>query len=139
GGIFFGTERVDAGRGARNEVRDAVAPLWQTDVVLGTNRLGHQPRLIEQLPEPVRIAGKVMADGRRSHPRIDADEQDANRRTDTILKHAIWNLEFGIWNSERGSYNAGVNWLFKEEPTHYSYDDLVKDKRTVWSGVKNPL
>ena len=33
----------------------------------------------------------------------------------------------------------GMNWLFKEEPTHYSYDNLVKDKRTVWSGVKNPL
>jgi predicted RNA-binding protein with PUA-like domain len=32
-----------------------------------------------------------------------------------------------------------MNWLFKEEPTHYSYDDLVKDKRAVWSGVKNPL
>jgi predicted RNA-binding protein with PUA-like domain len=32
-----------------------------------------------------------------------------------------------------------MNWLFKEEPTHYSYDSLVKDKSTVWSGVKNPL
>ena len=32
-----------------------------------------------------------------------------------------------------------MNWLFKEEPTHYSYDALVKDKRTVWSGVKNPV
>ncbi len=32
-----------------------------------------------------------------------------------------------------------MNWLFKEEPTHYSFDDLVKDKRTQWSGVKNPL
>jgi predicted RNA-binding protein with PUA-like domain len=32
-----------------------------------------------------------------------------------------------------------MNWLFKEEPTHYSYDDLVKEKRTQWSGVKNPL
>ena len=32
-----------------------------------------------------------------------------------------------------------MNWLFKEEPTHYSYDSLVKDKQTVWSGVKNPL
>jgi predicted RNA-binding protein with PUA-like domain len=32
-----------------------------------------------------------------------------------------------------------MNWLFKEEPTHYSYDSLVKDKHTVWSGVKNPL
>src|SRR5881396_3696605 len=32
-----------------------------------------------------------------------------------------------------------MNWLFKEEPTHYGYDDLVKDKRTVWSGVRNAL
>jgi len=32
-----------------------------------------------------------------------------------------------------------MNWLFKEEPTHYSYDDLVKDKKTSWSGVRNPL
>src|SRR5438093_12012265 len=32
-----------------------------------------------------------------------------------------------------------MNWLFKEEPTHYSFDELVKDRKTVWSGVKNPL
>ena len=32
-----------------------------------------------------------------------------------------------------------MNWLFKEEPTHYSFDDLVRDKSTVWSGVKNAL
>jgi predicted RNA-binding protein with PUA-like domain len=32
-----------------------------------------------------------------------------------------------------------VNWLMKEEPTHYSYDDLVRDGRTAWTGVKNPL
>ncbi|HEU4402320.1 MAG TPA: EVE domain-containing protein [Candidatus Polarisedimenticolia bacterium] len=32
-----------------------------------------------------------------------------------------------------------MDWLFKEEPTHYAYDDLTKDGRTAWSGVKNPL
>ena len=32
-----------------------------------------------------------------------------------------------------------MNWLFKEEPSHYSFDELEKDGRTVWSGVKNPL
>jgi predicted RNA-binding protein with PUA-like domain len=32
-----------------------------------------------------------------------------------------------------------MNWLFKEEPAHYSYDELARDKKTVWSGVKNPL
>jgi predicted RNA-binding protein with PUA-like domain len=28
-------------------------------------------------------------------------------------------------------------WLVKTEPSTYSFDDLVKEKRTVWSGVKN--
>jgi predicted RNA-binding protein with PUA-like domain len=32
-----------------------------------------------------------------------------------------------------------MNWLFKEEPTHYNFDDLVKDRKTMWSGVRNPL
>jgi predicted RNA-binding protein with PUA-like domain len=32
-----------------------------------------------------------------------------------------------------------VNWLFKEEPSNYSFDALAKDGKTVWSGVKNPL
>ena len=32
-----------------------------------------------------------------------------------------------------------MNWLFKEEPTHYGFDELVKDGKTAWSGVKNPL
>jgi predicted RNA-binding protein with PUA-like domain len=32
-----------------------------------------------------------------------------------------------------------MNWLFKEEPKSYSFDALLKDGRTRWSGVKNPL
>src|SRR6478609_6782775 len=36
-------------------------------------------------------------------------------------------------------YNRIMNWLFKEEPANYSYDALVKDGKTVWSGVKNPV
>ena len=32
-----------------------------------------------------------------------------------------------------------MNWLFKEEPSNYSFDALVKDKKTVWSGVRNPV
>jgi predicted RNA-binding protein with PUA-like domain len=32
-----------------------------------------------------------------------------------------------------------MNWLFKEEPTHYSFADLQKDGRTVWAGVRNAL
>jgi predicted RNA-binding protein with PUA-like domain len=29
-------------------------------------------------------------------------------------------------------------WLFKEEPTHYSFADLQRDGRTMWDGVANP-
>jgi predicted RNA-binding protein with PUA-like domain len=32
-----------------------------------------------------------------------------------------------------------MNWLVKEEPTHYNFDTLVKDGKTSWTGVKNPL
>ncbi|MCI0524264.1 MAG: EVE domain-containing protein [Acidobacteria bacterium] len=28
-------------------------------------------------------------------------------------------------------------WLFKTEPDEYSYDDLERDKKTVWEGVSN--
>jgi predicted RNA-binding protein with PUA-like domain len=32
-----------------------------------------------------------------------------------------------------------MNWLFKEEPSHYSYAALVRDGGARWSGVKNAL
>ena len=32
-----------------------------------------------------------------------------------------------------------MNWLFKEEPSNYSYDDLARDGRTSWTGVRNPV
>ena len=32
-----------------------------------------------------------------------------------------------------------MSWLIKEEPTHYSFEDLVRDGRTAWTGVRNPL
>jgi predicted RNA-binding protein with PUA-like domain len=32
-----------------------------------------------------------------------------------------------------------MQWLVKEEPGTYGFDQLEKDGKTVWSGVKNPL
>jgi predicted RNA-binding protein with PUA-like domain len=32
-----------------------------------------------------------------------------------------------------------AQWLVKEEPEHYSYEQLEKDRKTVWAGVRNPL
>ena len=34
---------------------------------------------------------------------------------------------------------TAMNWLFKEEPSNYSFDAFVKDKNTTWSGVRNPV
>jgi predicted RNA-binding protein with PUA-like domain len=32
-----------------------------------------------------------------------------------------------------------MQWLFKEEPSNYSYSALERDGKTSWTGVKNPL
>jgi predicted RNA-binding protein with PUA-like domain len=32
-----------------------------------------------------------------------------------------------------------MNWLFKEEPSSYSFDEFSRDGKTTWSGVKNPV
>jgi predicted RNA-binding protein with PUA-like domain len=32
-----------------------------------------------------------------------------------------------------------ARWLFKEEPEHYSFGDLLRDGRTAWDGVTNAL
>ena len=32
-----------------------------------------------------------------------------------------------------------MNFLFKEEPGNYSFDAFLADKRTTWTGVRNPV
>ena len=32
-----------------------------------------------------------------------------------------------------------MNWLFKEEPSSYSFEQFTKDGGTSWAGVRNPL
>ena len=32
-----------------------------------------------------------------------------------------------------------ASYLLKTEPSAYSYDDLVRNKRTVWDGISNPV
>jgi predicted RNA-binding protein with PUA-like domain len=34
---------------------------------------------------------------------------------------------------------VATRWLFKTEPSVYSYQQLVKDKKTMWDGVANNL
>ncbi|MFQ3593185.1 MAG: EVE domain-containing protein, partial [Gemmataceae bacterium] len=32
-----------------------------------------------------------------------------------------------------------ADWLFKEEPSNYSFAQLMQEGRTTWDGVANPL
>jgi predicted RNA-binding protein with PUA-like domain len=32
-----------------------------------------------------------------------------------------------------------ASWLVKEEPENYNFEALIKDGRTTWTGVKNPV
>src|SRR5262245_30197496 len=46
--------------------------------------------------------------------------------------------DFAAW--ARGDEEDRLaRWLFKEEPGHYSFADLVRDRKAVWSGVSNAL
>lgn len=35
-------------------------------------------------------------------------------------------------------HTAMAYWLLKTEPSTYSFDDLLKEKRTRWDGISNP-
>ena len=54
-----------------------VAPLMQAHIVLARDRTRDEAGFVQQLPEPVRVAGKVVTGQRRAH-RVDPDEQDAH-------------------------------------------------------------
>lgn len=32
-----------------------------------------------------------------------------------------------------------ADWLVKTEPGDYSFEDLLREKETIWTGVKNPV
>src|SRR5216683_7816237 len=45
---------------------------------------------------------------------------------------------FGAENATKPKHEDAVHyWLLKSEPSAYSWDQLVKDGRTNWSGVRN--
>jgi len=79
----------------------------------------------------------------RSHAWIDTDKQHTQAWPDAILEAQLGPVR--LYNDLPGchfkvSFKGSImNWLVKEEPTHYSFDDLVRDGRTAWTGVRNPL
>jgi predicted RNA-binding protein with PUA-like domain len=45
----------------------------------------------------------------------------------------------GMAHEGTPSRRSTRNWLVKEEPEHYAYEQLEQDRKTTWAGVKNPL
>jgi predicted RNA-binding protein with PUA-like domain len=60
-------------------------------------------------------------------------------KTRDLNQQSSMSSQSAIENQQSAMYHVGMNWLFKEEPAHYSYDDLVRDGKTSWTGVKNPV
>ena len=76
----------------------------------------------------------------RSRRRIDCrrsiklGQQPKCRREITEIS---WHLAWRTLRTRKGALMAA--WLFKQEPSCYSWADLVRDKRTLWDGVSNAL
>ncbi len=84
--VLVALQRVDARRRSRHDVRDPVPPLRQPLIVHVGDRLRHQTRIVEQLPESIRESGEVMAGQRRANAGVDADKQHADTGTNPVAQ-----------------------------------------------------
>ncbi len=55
---------------------------------------------------------------------------------DSVLRHDAWSKKFRRWLLCNNV--SMTTFLLKTEPGEYSFDDLVREKRSVWTGVSNP-
>ena len=85
-GIFTRPELIDTCAGSLNDVGQTEAPVGQAPIVLVSQWLGYELRLIQEFPEPIRVTGEVMAYGCRSKAWVDADEEDPNSRLNMICE-----------------------------------------------------
>ena len=88
-GVLTTLERVDARGCPRHQIRDAIAPFRQPVVVFECHRTVDEAGLVKKLPEPVGVAGEVMAHGRRPQAGVDADEQHAHAGLDSVAKRLL--------------------------------------------------
>lgn len=135
---FGRLQLVDAGRCPRDQVGDPESPLGEPPVVGIPDAFGDKPGIIDKLPEPIRIPGEMMAGRRRAQAGINPDEQHAYTRPNRVAQISAAPPHVFTLCPLPCKVDL-MNWLFKEEPSSYSYSDLVKDGRTQWAGVKNPL
>jgi hypothetical protein len=82
--VLGGHQIVDPWTRARDQVRDPEPEFGQPRIVTIGNRLGHQARFRQQLPEAIREPGEMMAGLRGTHAGIDADEEHAHAGLDAV-------------------------------------------------------
>lgn len=63
----------------------------------------------------------------------------ASKSPSLALRARVPETSLAGTNRRREGEDRMAYWLFKEEPDHYSFADLERDRSTVWEGVKNPL
>jgi hypothetical protein len=78
-----------------NQIGDAEPELREARIIDVGDRLGHQPRLGQQLPEAIREAGEVMAGLCGAHARIDSDEEHAHAGLDAVGQSKVGPLHPG--------------------------------------------
>lgn len=83
-GIVALGQLVNPAARSRHEVGQPVSPFRQAGIVETGEADGHEARLVQQLPEPVRVPGEVVADGGRAQAGIDPDEQHPHAEADVI-------------------------------------------------------
>jgi predicted RNA-binding protein with PUA-like domain len=80
-------------------------------------------------------AGGVEAHGRKRHDRAPARVQELQglSERDLAVRGEVRETRFLV------ECGLPMNYLFKEEPSNYSFAMFLRDGGTTWTGVKNPV
>jgi hypothetical protein len=80
---------VDPWTRSGNQIRDAEPELREARIIDIRDRLGHQTRFRQQLPEAIREPGEMMTGLCGTHAGIDADEEHAHAGPDAVLQAKV--------------------------------------------------
>jgi predicted RNA-binding protein with PUA-like domain len=87
--------------------------------------------MLDEIEIATELQHRVLPD------RVMGSEEGA--KIQTGHRQVSWSAMMSDSTTSVGRTIDGMNWLVKEEPTHYSFDALVRDGKGVWSGVRNAL
>src|SRR5262249_26787655 len=83
--IFGRPEIINSRRWTRDEICDSQFPTWNSVVINAGQMFGRHARVVEEFPEAVGVARKVVSNLSRTYARIDAHEEHTQVGIDSIL------------------------------------------------------